>query len=258
MPRKCRRNWKRAEPVIFPLALGRGFLYPEIKLAVISEADIYGVGRQKSHRPGTQRRKAGGFYRFESRRLRGARKPRHRPVYGHGAPRPSEGTYRDFLHIRYQGVGQTVRAHRSARPRAEIHRLRGRDAQAQPAFRRRMAAAEGAASRPPSRRLRGELLKLYAHREAMPGHAFDPDTPWQREFEDSFPYEETPDQLRRHRGHQARHGKAQDHGPAAVRRRGLRQDRGGAARHLQVPSWAASRRRCWRRPPFWCSSTTPP
>src|SRR5699024_9745525 len=41
----------------------------------------------------------------------------------------------------------------------------------------------------------GELLKLYAHREATPGHAFDPDTPWQREFEDSFPYEETPDQL---------------------------------------------------------------
>ena len=38
-------------------------------------------------------------------------------------------------------------------------------------------------------------MKLYAHREATPGHAFDPDTPWQREFEDSFPYEETPDQL---------------------------------------------------------------
>ena len=41
----------------------------------------------------------------------------------------------------------------------------------------------------------GDLLKLYAQREAAPGHAFDRDTPWQREFEDNFPYEETPDQL---------------------------------------------------------------
>ena len=41
----------------------------------------------------------------------------------------------------------------------------------------------------------GDLLKLYAQREAAPGHAFEPDTPWQREFEDEFPYEETPDQL---------------------------------------------------------------
>ncbi|MBE3574723.1 MAG: transcription-repair coupling factor [Firmicutes bacterium] len=41
-----------------------------------------------------------------------------------------------------------------------------------------------------------KLLKLYAQREHLPGHAFGPDTPWQREFEESFPYPETPDQLR--------------------------------------------------------------
>jgi transcription-repair coupling factor (superfamily II helicase) len=39
-----------------------------------------------------------------------------------------------------------------------------------------------------------ELLQLYAARKAAPGHAFGPDTPWQREFETSFPYEETADQ----------------------------------------------------------------
>ena len=33
-------------------------------------------------------------------------------------------------------------------------------------------------------------------RMSVPGHAFGPDTPWQRELEDAFPYEETPDQLR--------------------------------------------------------------
>jgi transcription-repair coupling factor (superfamily II helicase) len=41
-----------------------------------------------------------------------------------------------------------------------------------------------------------ELLVLYAARETLPGYAFGPDTVWQREFEESFPYEETPDQVR--------------------------------------------------------------
>ena len=41
-----------------------------------------------------------------------------------------------------------------------------------------------------------ELVRAYALRKALPGHAFSPDTVWQRELEASFPYEETPDQLR--------------------------------------------------------------
>lgn len=41
-----------------------------------------------------------------------------------------------------------------------------------------------------------ELLRLYAQRQITPGHAFSPDTSFQKEFEDAFPYEETPDQLR--------------------------------------------------------------
>ncbi|MFC4804004.1 transcription-repair coupling factor [Filifactor villosus] len=41
-----------------------------------------------------------------------------------------------------------------------------------------------------------DLVKLYAIRENEKGHAFDPDTPWQREFENEFPYEETEDQLK--------------------------------------------------------------
>jgi len=40
-----------------------------------------------------------------------------------------------------------------------------------------------------------ELIRLYAVRQQTKGHAFGPDTPWQRELEDAFPYVETPDQL---------------------------------------------------------------
>ncbi|HZQ38211.1 MAG TPA: transcription-repair coupling factor [Dehalococcoidia bacterium] len=44
--------------------------------------------------------------------------------------------------------------------------------------------------------LANELLQLYAQREVSEGHAFSPDQPWQQELEASFPYVETPDQLR--------------------------------------------------------------
>ena len=40
------------------------------------------------------------------------------------------------------------------------------------------------------------LIALYAERQKRPGFAFSPDSPWQREFEESFPYAETEDQLR--------------------------------------------------------------
>jgi len=45
------------------------------------------------------------------------------------------------------------------------------------------------------RELAIKLIDLYAERSQMQGHAFLKDTPWQGEFEDEFPYEETPDQL---------------------------------------------------------------
>ena len=45
------------------------------------------------------------------------------------------------------------------------------------------------------REIAAQLVQLYAARQSAPGHAFAPDTPWQRELEDAFPFTETPDQL---------------------------------------------------------------
>ncbi|WP_127499663.1 transcription-repair coupling factor [Actinoplanes solisilvae] len=45
------------------------------------------------------------------------------------------------------------------------------------------------------REIAAQLIQLYAARQASRGHAFGPDTPWQRELEDAFPFQETPDQL---------------------------------------------------------------
>jgi transcription-repair coupling factor (superfamily II helicase) len=99
----------------------------------------------------------------------------------------------DFMVLSYQG-GDKLKVPVDAFDRVQKH-----------------ASAEGA--RPPLDRLGGpqwekvkkrvkkamrdmaaELLRLYAERKARPGHAFASETPWQREFEESFEYEETPDQ----------------------------------------------------------------
>ncbi|WP_165067529.1 transcription-repair coupling factor [Marisediminicola senii] len=56
------------------------------------------------------------------------------------------------------------------------------------------SAAKGKARRA-VRDIAVELVKLYSARMASKGHSFPPDTPWQRELEEAFPFAETPDQL---------------------------------------------------------------
>lgn len=65
-----------------------------------------------------------------------------------------------------------------------VHRLGGAD----------WTKAKGRA-RKAVKQMAGELIRLYAARQVTKGYAFGPDTPWQAELEDAFPYAETPDQL---------------------------------------------------------------
>ena len=83
------------------------------------------------------------------------------------------------------------------------------------------------------REIAAELIKLYAARQATKGHAFGPDSPWQRELEDAFPFHETPDQLTTVDEVKARHGADDADGPAGLRRRRLRQDRDRGAGGVQ-------------------------
>ncbi|MFF4773868.1 transcription-repair coupling factor [Microtetraspora fusca] len=63
----------------------------------------------------------------------------------------------------------------------------------------RMGGADWAKAKTKARKavkeIAGELIRLYSARMASPGYAFAPDSPWQREMEDAFPYAETGDQL---------------------------------------------------------------
>ena len=181
------------EPVILPLAINRGFLYPEIRFALVSEADIYGVNRQKSRARARSGEKIAAFTDLKVGDY--VVHENHGVGQFMGVVRlASEGTYRDFLHIRYQGTDklyvptdQLDRVQKYIGSEGEapkLNRLSGGEWQRQKSKVRQSI-----------KDIAGDLLKLYAQREATPGYAFDRDTPWQREFEDNFPYEETPDQL---------------------------------------------------------------
>ena len=78
-----------------------------------------------------------------------------------------------------------------------------------------------------------ELLKLYAARKAVPGHAFSPDSHWQQEFEDAFEWDLTADQQTAIADIKRDMEVADADGSPAVRRRRLRQDRSGDARRVQ-------------------------
>ncbi|MGN0802359.1 MAG: transcription-repair coupling factor, partial [Candidatus Faecivicinus sp.] len=186
-------NLSCGEPVIFPMTLNRGFLYPEIKFAIISESDIYGVNRQKSRSKARSGEKIAAF--TDLRVGDYVVHENHGIGQYMGTVRlASDGTYRDFLHIRYQGsdklyvpTDQLDRVQKYIGSEGEapkLNRLSGGEWQRQKSKVKQSI-----------REIAGDLLKLYAQRETITGHAFEPDTPWQREMEDRFPYEETPDQL---------------------------------------------------------------
>ena len=108
--------------------------------------------------------------------------------------RPVGDEDRDYLELRYAGddrlyvpIDQVDRVSRFVGPSDRPPRLTrlGTQEWARARARVREAVALVAA----------DLVRLYAARQLLEGHAFKPDTEWQRELEAAFPYEETPDQL---------------------------------------------------------------
>ena len=81
-----------------------------------------------------------------------------------------------------------------------------------------------AKARKAAKDMAGELIKLYAARKRQEGFAFAADCAWQKEFEDSFPYPETEDQLRCIA--EIKSDMEAPHGPVTLRRCGLRENRG--------------------------------
>lgn len=104
------------------------------------------------------------------------------------------GVHKDYLILQYAGTDQLCV------PVEQVKQLNKYVGNADnPPKLSRMGGAEWTKTRAKAKsaitELAVHLLNLYAERKLAIGHAFAPDSPWQKEFEDAFEYEETPDQL---------------------------------------------------------------
>ena len=179
---------RRAHLVVAPLA--QGCVLPAIGLAVLAEPEL--TGRRRSHR--RQRRRAQRSADLDD--LTPGSYVVHRQ---HGIARYSGmetraigGVERDYLVLEYRGTDRlflpsdqidAIR-HYTGGDSPTLSKMGGADWQ-KATTRAKAAVAEVAQ----------ELVVLYQQRVTTVGHAFGADTPWQRELEDSFPFQETPDQL---------------------------------------------------------------
>ncbi len=120
----------------------------------------------------------GRFVEMKQREVQGA--TREYLVLEYGASK--RGGPPDRLYVPADALDQVTRYVGGEQP--SLDRLGGAD----------WAKRKGRA-RKAVREIAAELIKLYAARQATQGFAFGPDSPWQRELEDAFPFTETPDQL---------------------------------------------------------------
>jgi transcription-repair coupling factor (superfamily II helicase) len=170
--------------------LQTGFIAPQFHLAVIPEHRLLHRRRPSPARPDRRR----GVLRSFSD-LRTGDIVVHED---HGVARFAgfdtktiAGVTRDYLYLEYAG---SDRVFVPVDQLAKISRYVGGEHPTLSKLGGSRWETMKARARRAAQELAGELLNLYAERRRREGHAFPPDTDWQREFEDAFPYQETPDQ----------------------------------------------------------------
>ncbi|MEU1088258.1 transcription-repair coupling factor [Streptomyces sp. NPDC005892] len=180
-------------------AIDHGFVDAGLKLAVLTETDLTGqrtatkeLGRMPARRRKTidpltleagdyivhEQHGVGRYIEMVQRTVQGATREYLLVEYA-AAKRGQPG---DRLYIPTDQLEQVTKYVGGEAP--TLHRLGGAD------WTKTKQRAKKAV-----KEIAGDLIRLYSARMAAPGHAFGPDTPWQRELEDAFPYAETPDQL---------------------------------------------------------------
>lgn len=176
--------------------LSRGMDFLDENFVIITDRDIF--GSQK-----TKRKKPKKFKNAKPIKAFTEIKPGDYVVHeNHGVGKylgikqlELRGIKKDYMHIKYAGddvlyvpveqmsLIQKYVGSESVTPK--VYKLSGTE------WKKTKAKAKEAIAQ-----MAKELIELSAARKADPGYAFSEDTVWQKEFEDSFPYEETQDQLR--------------------------------------------------------------
>ena len=185
-------------------SLREGFVAPGLKLAVFPEHRLLRRRRAERGRGPGQDGRRGGQGGARRGALRSFTELRTGDIVvheDHGVARFAgfetrtvANVTRDYLYLEYQGDD---RVFVPTEQLAKISRYVGGGGEGGPPLSKlggtRWETMKARARRA-AQELAGELLSLYAERRRRTGHAFEPDSDWQREFEERFPFTETPDQ----------------------------------------------------------------
>ncbi|MGZ5434200.1 MAG: transcription-repair coupling factor, partial [Thermoanaerobaculia bacterium] len=183
-----------ADLTITPGNLARGFTFDELSIVAYSEWDLFEP--PTSTRVGSRRKKSDAFVSD----LRDLKTGDYIVHVDHGVGRflglqriPFGDTEREVMQIEYSGGGKLLM------PMENLNLIQRYTAgeEAQPPLDKLGGSTWGrkkASVKKAMRDMADELLKLYATRRMVHGHAFAKDSPWQFDFEDAFEFDETDDQ----------------------------------------------------------------
>lgn len=174
----------------------KGFEFRDIRLAVISDSEVFGEASSKKKRRPVKGKGIEKIHSYDD-----LKKGEYVVHVNHGIgvyqgmkQMESQGAVKDYLEISYDkndrlfipvdqlDLIQKYIGSESAPPK--VSRLGGQE----------WAKAKAKVKQSVDK-VAEEIVKLYAQRSQIKGYEFSRDTPWQTEFEEEFEYEETPDQL---------------------------------------------------------------
>ncbi|MGZ0211588.1 MAG: transcription-repair coupling factor [Actinomycetales bacterium] len=189
-------------------SVDHGFAMPEAKLAVLSEGEFFGRSVGYASRPArklaTRRKnvvdplqlKSGDHVVHQTHGIGKFIELVTRQVSTGG--RNAVKTQREFLVLEYAPNKRGYPGDKLYVPTDQLDLLSRYVGGEAPSL-NKMGGSDWSAAKSKARKavrdIAVELVKLYSARMASKGHAFGPDTPWQRELEEAFAYAETPDQL---------------------------------------------------------------
>ncbi|MGY1783760.1 transcription-repair coupling factor [Geodermatophilus sp. SYSU D00698] len=181
-------------------SLESGFALPGVGLALVTEHDLTGqrgTTMRDAVKMPARRRNAVDLVQLQPGDLV-VHEQHGIGRYVEMVSRTVHGGQRDYLIVEYAPGKRNQPPDRLFVPTDSLDQLTRYVGGEQPAL-SKLGGADWAKTKGQARRavkqIAAELIRLYSARMATSGHAFGPDTVWQRELEDAFPFQETPDQL---------------------------------------------------------------
>ena len=175
--------------------LRRGFEYPALRFVVVTESDIFGAKKKKKRK--VKQYSGAKIHSFNDLKIGDyvVHENHGLGIYQGIEKIERDHVTKDYLKIQYAG-GSNLYV--PATSLEVLQKYAGSEAKApklnrlnSPEWKKTKSRVRGAVQE-----IAGELVELYAKRQAKKGHCFEKDTVWQKEFEELFPYEETEDQLK--------------------------------------------------------------